>query len=226
MQLVAIAVIRATCAAGLAAYLSQPLSSSGRMVLGAVISVAFLPHLPWHAVLWGIESDAYFSLGLSLVTLGVLGSVELSLTRTIVGVMIGIGGLFAMGPSALVPIPLLGLAILRVVERRRVNPALIYQIVGAVCLLAIAVMLRAEVHDHQMLKAHNVPQFLAAALRILGWPHAGYPFAAIAVNLPLILIVARRVLRQRTPRHSEDFVLLGGVERGMRTRDGMGSRWQ
>lgn len=208
VQLVAIAIIRAACAAGLAAYLSQPLSSSGRIMLITVVAVALLPHLPWHAVLWGIESHAYFSLGLSLLTLGMLGGVELSLTRTIVGLMIGICGLFAMGPSALVPIPLLGLAILRIAERWRVSRSIVYQIGGAVCLLAMAVVLRAEVRDHDMLKAQGVLQFFAAALRVLGWPHASNPYAAIAVNLPILIILARRIMRKRRPRQSEDFVLL------------------
>src|SRR5688572_23080332 len=45
VRLVAIAIVRAACAAGLAAYLSPPLSSSTRVVMVAAVSVAFLPHL-------------------------------------------------------------------------------------------------------------------------------------------------------------------------------------
>ncbi len=208
VQLVAIAVLRAACAAGLVWAVAKEFSLRGRVVVSAVVAVAFLPHLSWHNVLWGIESHAYFALGFSMIALRLLGAEAASPPRRAIGALVGIAGLFAMGPAALAPVALLGRALLRAIERRRIA----WSDAGiAALLLALALMLRVEVPDHAKLQAHGLGEFLAAAGRVLGWPHAQTPLAAILVNAPLLLLLGLRLARRRTAARGEDFiVLLGG----------------
>ncbi len=222
VQLAAIAVLRAACAAGLAWIVAREFSSRGRIVVAAVVALAFLPHLAWHNVLWGIESHAYFSLGFSLATLVLLGPENASGRRIATGVTMGIAGLFAMGPAALVPVALVGLAILRAIARRRIERAALWRLGPVALLLVLGWWLRAGVPEHAALKAHNVREFLAAAARVLGWPHVNAPLAAVAVNLPLLLLVGGRVFRWRVPSRGEDFVVLVG---GWSVAIGLATAW-
>ncbi|MBL9202721.1 MAG: hypothetical protein JNL39_19565 [Opitutaceae bacterium] len=205
VQLVAIAVLRAACAAGLAWVVARELSPRGRVAVAAVVAVAFLPHLAWHNVLWGIESHAYFALGCSLIALRLLGAEDPSPRRIAAGVAVTIAGLFAMGPAALVPVALLGLAMVRAIERRRMA----WKDAGvAGLLLALALILRVTVPEHAALQASGPGEFLAAAGRVLGWPHAQTPLVALGVNAPLLLLLGLRLARKRTAAHGEDFVVL------------------
>lgn len=222
VQLVAIAVLRAGCAAGFAWYLAKRSTGPGGLAIAVGVTIAFLPLLAWHNVLWGIESHAYFALGFSLIALALLGAEELSPRRIVAGVAAGIAALLAMGPGALVPVALLGLVTLRAIERRRIERAMVWQVVPALGLLVLALMLRAEVPAHLGLHARGARQFLAAAARVLGWPHVNAPFAVLAVNLPLLLVVAGRVLRRRTASGGEDFVVLVG---GWSAALGLATAW-
>lgn len=207
VQMAVIAVLRAGCAAGLAWGVTQGVSRAWAWTASAVVAIAFLPHLAWHNALWGIESHALFALGFSLLTLRWLGAEPVTLRRTVAGVAAGVAGLFAMGPAALAPVPLLGLALLRATERRRLDRGLALQLAVAAGLLLLALALRVEVPEHADLKARGLGQALAAFVRVLAWPH-GSPWAALAMNAPVLLVVAGRVLRRRPPAHGEDFVLL------------------
>ena len=222
VQLVTIAVLRAGCAAGLAWYLAKLWKWSGGIAIAVGVVIAFLPLLAWHNVLWGIESHAYFALGFSLVALALLGADKFSPRRIVGGVAAGIAALLAMGPGALVPVALLGLVTLRAIERRRIERAMVWPVVSVIGLLVLAVMLRTEVPAHAALKAHGAQEFFSAATRVLGWPHFNTPFAAVAVNLPLLLVVAGRALRRRTASGGEDFVVLVG---GWSAAIGLATAW-
>ena len=222
VQLAAIALLRAGCAAGIVRLVGPTLTGPGRAMLAVAVAVAFLPHLAWHNVLWGIESHAYFSMGYSLVALALLGEAGWSGRRVAAGVAVEIAGLYAMGPSALVPAALLGLAAIRAVERRRIERRLGAQFGLAAGLLVLALALRMEVPEHAVLKASGPVQFVEAAGKMLGWPHVNAPWAALAVNLPLVLVVAGRMARRRGAVRGEDFVVLVG---GWSAAIGLATAW-
>ena len=222
VQQAAIALLRAGCAAGLVRLGAPTGAGWGRAAVAAAVAVAFLPHLAWHNVLWGIESHAYFSLGFSLAALALLGGAGWSGRRVVAGVAVEIAGLYAMGPSALVPVALLGLAAVRALERRRIDRALAGQIGLATALLALALALRTEVPEHGVLKAAGPGAFLAAAGQTLGWPHVNVPAAALALNLPLLLVAGGRMARRRSAGPGEDFVLVVG---GWSAAIGLATAW-
>ena len=205
VQLAAIAVLRAAIAAGLAWVVARHTAGLGRVAVAVVVVLAFLPHLAWHHALWGFESQIDFALGFSLLALGLLGGETPSLWRTVAGLLAGVAGLLAMGASALVPIALVVLAALRAIERRRIE---VKEHWPAVLLLALALLLRTDVPAHAALRAHGAGEFLAAAGRVLGWPHPRTPLAALVVNLPLLLLLGLRLARRRNPARGEDFVVL------------------
>jgi hypothetical protein len=114
-----------------------------------------------------------------------------------------------MSPAALVPFALLGLTVLRMAEERKWTgwwraswPAIV--------LLALAVVSRVHVPEHDVLQAHSWRQFVIAAGRLLGWPHPSQSVAAIPMNLPLMLLVFAR-WKHPALRENTDFVVtLGG----------------
>ena len=79
VQMAAGAFVRAACAAGLAAWLVRTVGHArGGWLIGLAVSVAFLPHLAWHNVLWGFQSQVWFSLLFSLLALALLGEPAIS----------------------------------------------------------------------------------------------------------------------------------------------------
>lgn len=208
VQLGAIALLRATCAAGLAWGIAAHVSARGRWVAASAIALAFLPHLAWHNVLWGNQSQVLFALGWSLTALWLLGKGERTSARTLAGIAAGLASLLAMAPAALVPVALLGLAAVRAVERRRIDGRLVGETWPACGLLVAAWFLRVPVPEHTGLHAASVTQFLTAAATVLAWPHGGMLAAAIVLNLPVALVVLGRITRRRTAVAGEDFMLL------------------
>ncbi len=211
VQLCANAGLRAAVAAGLVALVVRTWPVGGRTGTVLIVGLAFLPHLAWHNALWAIESHAYFALGFSLLTLALLEPAERSPGRTAAGLLAGGAALVSMSPAALALLALPVLAALRALESRRVDlPALGRQNWPVVLLLGLAWLLRVHVPMHDVLRAGSAGQFLAAAGRMLAWPHAGEPLAALAMNAPLALVVGGRLAGWRRAAPGEDRILLLG----------------
>lgn len=229
VQLVAVAFLRASCVAGLACGVAKSLSRIGQWVVATVAIIAFLPHLAWHGVLWGFESQIYFSIGLVLLTFALLVGESLSGRRAVAGILAALAALVAMGPAALAPFALFGLAGLRWIERRRIDPSLGRLLLCTMILMVPAALLRVEVPDHIGLRANGIRQFFEAAVRVLGWPHTSSPFAVVAMNFPILIAVGTRLLKRRMVRREEDFVLLVGgwsAAIGLATAWARGGSWE
>ena len=210
VQLVAGAVLRAALAAGLAGMLAREAGATGRAWVAAGVVLAFLPHLAWQNALWGFQSQVYFVLLFSLTALAWLGDAARSPMRLVAGLGAGIAALLAMGAGAFVPVALLGLAVLRAVERRRFDGAWWRDAWPAFALLAAAWVLRAEVPAHAALRAATAGRFFNAFGRAMAWPHTWLPAAAMVLNLPLVIVVGARLAGSRRAAAGEDFVLLIG----------------
>lgn len=210
VQLVANAGLRALGAAGLAWALMRGAEGKGRAWIAGGVAVAFLPHLAWHNVLWGFQSQVYFSLLFSLGALWLLGAPEPSVRRQIGGLAVGAAALLAMGAGALVPVALVGLVAVRAIERRRLDTARWREAWPALVLLLAGLVARGEVPAHDGLHAAGAGQLIEGFLRALAWPHAWQPAAACVLNAPLAWVVAARLAGRRRAVEGEDFVLLLG----------------
>jgi hypothetical protein len=210
VQLAADAVLRAAVAAALAWMLARDAGKAGRVLVGAGVVLAYLPHIAWQNALWGFQSSVYFVLLFSLMTLALLGDPGRARLRLAGGLAAGVAALFAMGAGAFVPVVLLGLAALRAMERRRFDGAVARDAWPAFALLAVAWALRAEAPAHAALRVATAGQFFNAFGRAMAWPHTWMPVAAIVLNLPLMAAVGTRLAGTRRAAAGEDFVLLIG----------------
>ncbi len=222
VQCVVIAFLRAACAAGIASIFSAAFAGATRWIVAGVVALAFLPHLAWHTVLWGIQSHSYFVLGFSGVALALLGTGSPSPVRRAGGVAAGIAALFAMGPGGLVPVALIGLWVLRAIERRNVDREAVGSLAVSGALLVAALLLRVENHSAAGWRPASAGEFLVAAGRALAWPHVGSPIAALVLNAPLLTIVLLRAKRARRAVKGEDLVLLAG---GWSVGVALGTAW-
>ena len=210
VSMVAVVGLRAACAGGLAAALISGWGRTGRWLLAAGVTCAFLPLLAWHSVLWGFESPVYFCLGLSLLALGWLGREPMSAGRWAAGLAAGVAAQCGMGAGALVPVALVGLVATTRAVPQRPPPARRALVAAAVLLFALAAGLHVSVPAEAELRAASVPQFLSVAGRCLAWPYPGNPWVALAVNLPLGITVWLRLAGRRTPRPGENLALALG----------------
>lgn len=208
LELVASAGVRAAAAAALAGWLTRGTNGRAMVLTAAGVAVAFLPHLAWHNVLWGFQSQFAFVLGFSLLALGWLGGTEPTPRQTAAGLLAGIAALLAMGSGALVPASLLGLALVRAVETRRWETLTPRRLWPVLVLFVLALAGSAAFSGQGTLGANNAEEFGQAALRLLAWPHAAPLLGALLLNLPVAVAVAGRLGRRRQAGENEDFVLL------------------
>ena len=210
VQLVAIAAMRAGCAAVLAWALARGWQKRARIAVAVGVAVMFLPHLAWHSVLWGIETQIYFALGLSLIALGFLAHGLASRACMAVGFFAGLAAMCAMAPAMLLPIAVFGLALIRAVESGSIRggPARLAGVAGGWLLFAL--VLHPEVQGTADLRAASPGAFVIADCSALAWPHTAAPAASAVMSLPLVVLVILRCRRRRAPPAGEDFVLLTG----------------
>jgi hypothetical protein len=207
VQLVAIAGLRAACAGLLAWIVLGNSSRRAQPLVALVVGAAFLPHLAWHNAIWGNQSQVLFALGWSLLAAWCLAPDGRSTRRTIAGVATGLAGLGAMAPAGMLPVALIAMAALRAQERGQWGWPFGRELVPAAALLLAAWLLRVSVPEHASLHAQSFPQGWAALLRGCAWPHPGGLMTALAMNAPILALVALRATRRRTPVAGEDFVL-------------------
>jgi hypothetical protein len=178
----------------------------GRWAAALALALFFVPVAGWHNALWGFQSQVYFAAGFSVAALALLAPMERSGRRTAAGLGAGLAGLGAMAPAGLVPFALLGLAGVRVVARRRLDGAFWRDSWPAWLLLAVALALHPATGDPVAPAA-----FLAAAARMLAWPHVESPLAGLVMNLPLAATLFMRMRRARPVTPPEDGVLAVGL---------------
>jgi hypothetical protein len=173
------------------------------------VALAFLPLAAWQNALWGFQSQFYFVLIFSFMALAWLGATDPSPIRLLGGLAAGLAAMFSSGAGELVPVALLGLAVLRATEKRRLEGVWRSAWLSLV-LLVVAVVLMKSAPVDKALEPGAPKQFIAGFMRVMAWPHVDQPLAALALNLPLLLVVVGRIARRRQPRAGEDFVLLIG----------------
>ncbi len=201
LELVVNAGLHAAAAALLAAVLAG--SAGSGWVLGVTLVLAGLPLAGWHNALWGFQSQVYFVLLFAIGALALLAAPAASPRKIAAGGLLALAAMLAMGPGLLLPGALVALLVLRIREGR----ALWRDGWPLAALLVLALLLYQRAPEHAALQAASAGQFFLALARLLAWPHAGQPWAALILNLPLVLLGAGRLARRRSAVVGEDFVL-------------------
>lgn len=204
VQLVAGAVLHAAVAGLLVWFLASGLSRGLTWILAMTVTLLSLPLAGWHNALWGFQSQVYFAVGFAVLGFGCLAKQDASVSRCVAGWLAVGASMLAMGPGLLAPVALVAFGLLRFREgtARWPNVAL-----AGLCALG-GWFLHTPVAAHVELHSVTLREFVAAFGRMLAWPHTGQPWAALVLNLPVVIVLFRRAVRKAAPTTAEDFALL------------------
>lgn len=204
VQLATGAVLHAAVAGLLVWFIASGLTGGLAWICGATVALLSLPFAGWHNALWGFQSQVYFSVGFAVVGFGLLTTQESNLGRNIVGWLAVGASMLAMGPGLLAPVALIAFCLLCGREGAARWPVLAVAGLFAV----VGWWLHTPVPAHAELQSVTLTGFVVAFGRMLAWPHTGQPWAALVLNLPVAIVLFRRVVRKAPPTVAGDFALL------------------
>lgn len=206
VQLVAGAGLHALVAGVVTFFLAGGLPVIRARLLAGAVAVAFLPLGSWHNALWGFQSQVYFSILFAVPAMAWLPRAD----RRGWGLACAGAALLAMGAGLLVPVVLLGLLGLRLARDRATMAGWRLEAILLAGLVVLALAARTAVPEHGSFAAESLAGFFREWLRLLAWPHAEQPLAALVLNLPLALVVAGRLAGRRRAVAGEDAALAVG----------------
>jgi len=174
------------------------------------VSLAYLPVLAWHNVIWGFQSQVFFSLGFGSVALYLWSSANRGSVRRLLGFGAAFASMLAMGAGYLVPAAWIAVLTLRLWRQRAWRTDAL-EVVGHSVLIGVAAMLSVRVPEHELLRADSLATWAAALMTGLAWPHVSNPLAALILNAPLaagIVLACKRHPLAATPQ-AEGALALG-----------------
>jgi len=201
--------LRATCAVLIFCFLGFGLLRSEKFALALAVALGFLPFLSWHNVLWGFQSQVWFSIIFSLISLWVASRATSSRELAIAG-LAGIAAELAMGSGFLIPVGILALSVARFVIRSpKESPALSIKglaTLGGVLLL-LAAALHVNVAQHDQLRPDSMLAFFIAFAKALAWPEFDVPLAALIVGAPFAWLLIN-LWREKKPLNATESGLI------------------
>lgn len=165
------------------------------------VGLAYLPILGWHNVIWGFQSQVFFSLGFGIVAFGLWSSANPTMLRRLLGFVSAFASMLAMGAGYLVPAAWIAVLTLRI-WRQRARRTDIVEIVAALVLLGVAGLLSVRVPQHEVLRVDSLSTWAEALMTCLAWPHVTSPLAGLAMNLPMavgVILALKRHPLASTP---------------------------
>ncbi|MDB6112099.1 MAG: hypothetical protein JWR69_3849 [Pedosphaera sp.] len=172
------------------------------------LALALALPFAWENTLAGFQSQFYFLLIFSTLTIWLLGLSEPLSVRWWLGVASAIAALFTTGSGVLASAAVFVLVVLDMVKEKRVLRR--YLPVLAVCTLigVTGILLKPHVPQTDYLKAHSSGDFLVAFARNIAWPRIRHPYLSICNLLPLLWLAAV-YLHSRKKNLSAEKMILG-----------------
>ena len=186
LQMVLNAVIHCATVAGFAWLMAGLMGRRYWIFIWPAAALAVMSPFGWENALWGFQSQFYFLLLFSLLTIWLLGNEPFS-PRWRWGIAAGIGALLSMASGLLAAVAVGAVLMLEILKNpgrwRRCLPTLI------ACAVLIVAGLLFENRDFRELNmAHSASDFFSCLGRNLSWPTGLYPWLAPLNLFPLLLL--------------------------------------
>ena len=165
----------------------------------------------WENALWGFQSQFYFLIIFSFLTIWLLGLSEPLSKRWRWGVLAAFGALFTIASGFIASLAVACLEILKVLKQprdwRRHLPTF------AVCAVAIiaGLLLQGQVERHEALKPHTPVALIRSFGLNLAWPSVHFPWLGILALLPLGLLAWLYLRSRETSLRGEEMILGVGI---------------
>ena len=200
LQMVVNALIHCATMAGLGWLMFRWFEKRFWILLWLPLALVLVLPFGWENSLAGFQSQFYFLLGFSLLTLWLLVLSPPKSARWWCGVAAAIMALFTVASGFLAAAAVLALVVLRVWRRPKICKQQIPTLAFCAAVVVVGLLLKADVRHHHLLQAHSVGEFLAALGNNLAWPWIVVaPFALL--NLLPIAVLGWRYFQEQDEVH-------------------------
>jgi len=176
---------------------------------GLVLTFCALP-FSWENTVWGIQSQFYFFVGFSFLTVWLLGLSRPFSARWWLGCAAAFWAMFTVGSGMLAVVTVLGLSVYRLLREPRDWRLSVPTLLAGLVIAGINYPLMIHQHNYGML-TKTVQQFLATFGKTLSWPFISQIWFWPLLWFPLAgLIISAFVSRRKTDRLELWIVALGG----------------
>jgi hypothetical protein len=188
LQMVVNAFIHSATIAGFGWLIARLMGRQYWPVIWLPLALALVLPFAWENTLSGFQSQFYFLLIGSGITIWGLGPSEPWSSRWWLGACAVVAALFTVAAGFLAAVAVVGLTVLDCLKHRpnwrRHLPT--WGVCGVVTLAGL--LLKADVAHHHELQAHSAGEFLTALANNLAWPWPILPWFAAFNVLPLVLL--------------------------------------
>jgi hypothetical protein len=185
LQMVVNAIVHCATMVWLGALMGRWVETRHWWLLWLPLAAALALPFGWENSLAGFQSQFYFLVVFSLVTLWLLGTHPPNSLRWWCGVATGILALFTVASGFLAAAAAFSLAVLRVWRRPQSWKQEAPTLTVCAALVVAGLLLKVDVRHHHLLQAHSVGEFLTAFANNLAWPWIVIPPFALFNLLPL-----------------------------------------
>jgi hypothetical protein len=188
LQMVVNAVLHCTVMAGFGRLMAALMGKRCWPFIWLPLTLAVALPYGWENTLWAFQSQFYFLLLFSLLTIWLLGTSPPNTARWRMGILAGIAVLFTVGSGFLAAAAVAALAACELAKTpsdwRRQWPT----IAAGVALTILGLCLTAGIPQHDELRAHSLREFLFALGNYLSWPTGLHPWLAPLNLFPLLAL--------------------------------------
>jgi hypothetical protein len=194
----------ASLASGLWMMLHRILRGRALAATLLVLAATALP-FSWENIIWGLQSQFYFFMGFSLLSLWFLIVPRPFSAQWWFGAFCALCALFTTGSGIVPTMAVAGIVILRVLQggKREAKPALAAL---AICAVIGFLYTRIAIHEHNY--GMITKTFAQGALvfgRVMSWPLSAIPWSCVLLWLPISTLAVRRIFSRESVRPEEWF---------------------
>jgi hypothetical protein len=211
LEMVTNAIIHCATLAGLGWLLSRWLDRRFWMLVWAPLVLVLALPFGWENSLAGFQSQFYFLLACSLLTLWLLGLSAPQSPGWWCGAAVAVMALFTVASGFLAAAAVFALVVLRLARKpvgwKRELPTMVY----CAALILAGLLLKADVRYHHALQAHSIAEFLVALGNNLAWPWIVIPPFALLNLFPLAVLAWCYLRRPTDDDRPEEMTLALGI---------------
>ena len=186
LQMVVNAIIHSATIAGFAWFMASLMGRRYWLVIWVPMAVAVMSLFTWENALWGFQSQFYFLLLFSLMTIALLSSEPLS-PHWLLGLVAGAGAMLSMA-SGLLPFVAVGVVLILEIWKNPRNCPHHLRALGFCAAFAFAgLLLLGKSDSNKIYAAHSFGQFFSSLGKNLVWPAPTYLWLVPLNLFPLAL---------------------------------------
>lgn len=179
------------------------------LILTLVIAATALP-FSWENIIWANQSQFYFFVGFSILTIWLLGMHRPFSVRWWLGCSAAMAAQFTVGSGMLAPVVVAGLMLYKWLRDATSRRESFITLAAAIALAGFASLYRVKSQSAGMI-TKNADQFIQTFGKTMSWPYAESIWIWILLWLPLVLFIGLSFMRRASWTRAEAWtVALGG----------------